>query len=100
MKVVGIKIFKNKKNNKLKDEVGMAGSKSTQTRFVRHKHLLYISTITSRVRSFICAEMWHGFVLRLFSTLIINLTWTIRSVVQPFHAFELRFQGQLHIGAY
>ena len=30
------------KNKKLKDEVGMAGSKSTQTRFVRHKHLLYI----------------------------------------------------------
>ena len=29
---------------KLKDEVGMAGSKTTQTRlnFVRHKHLLYI----------------------------------------------------------
>ena len=32
-------------NNKiLKDEVGMAGSKSMQTRFVRHKHLLYIPT--------------------------------------------------------
>ena len=29
---------------KLKDEVGMAGSKSTQTRFVRHKHLRYIPT--------------------------------------------------------
>ena len=30
------------KTIKLKDEVGMAGSKSTQTRFVRHKYLLYI----------------------------------------------------------
>ena len=29
----------------MKDEVGMAGSKSTQTRFVRHKHLLYIPTL-------------------------------------------------------
>ena len=26
------------KKIKLKDEIGMAGSKSTQTRFVRHKH--------------------------------------------------------------
>ena len=26
----------------MKDEIGMAGSKSTETRFVRHKHLLYI----------------------------------------------------------
>ena len=33
------------KTIKLKDEVGMAGSKSTQTRFVRHKHLLYIPTL-------------------------------------------------------
>ena len=33
---------KYKKTIKLKDEVGMAGSKSTQARFVRHKHLLYI----------------------------------------------------------
>ena len=29
----------------MKDEVGMAGSKSTQTRFIRHKHLLYIPTL-------------------------------------------------------
>ena len=29
----------------LKDEVGMAGSKSTPTRFVRHKHLLYIPSL-------------------------------------------------------
>ena len=33
------------KSNKLKDEVGMAGSKSTQTRFIRLKHLLYIPTL-------------------------------------------------------
>ena len=33
------------KTIKLKDEVGMAGSKSTQTRFVRNKHLLYIPTL-------------------------------------------------------
>ena len=36
---------KYKKTIKLKDEVGMAGSKSTPTRFVRHKHLLYIPTL-------------------------------------------------------
>ena len=35
---------KYKKTIKLKDEVGMAGSKSTQ-RFVRHKHLLYIPSL-------------------------------------------------------
>ena len=35
------------KTIKLKDEVGMAGSKSTQTRFVRDKHqiLLYIPSL-------------------------------------------------------
>ena len=33
---------KYKKTIKLKDEVEMAGSKSIQTRFVRHKLLLYI----------------------------------------------------------
>ena len=37
---------KYKKTIKLKDEVGMAGSKSTRTRFVRHKHLLYIPSLT------------------------------------------------------
>ena len=30
---------------KLKDEVGMTGSKSSQTTFVRDKHLLYIPTL-------------------------------------------------------
>ena len=33
------------KTIKLKDEVGMAGSKRTQTRFGRDKHLLYIPTL-------------------------------------------------------
>ena len=33
------------KTIKLKDEVGMAESKSTKTRFVRHKHLLYIPSL-------------------------------------------------------
>ena len=33
------------KTIKLKDEVGMTGSKSTQTRFVRDKHLLYIPSL-------------------------------------------------------
>ena len=35
----------NKKTIKLKDEVEMTGSKSTQTRFVRDKHLLYIPSL-------------------------------------------------------
>ena len=60
------------KTIKLKDEVGMAGSKSTQTRFVRDKHLLYIPTLAIldycapiiNVDVFIECVMWETF--RLF----------------------------------
>ena len=55
----------------LKDEVGMAGSKSTQTRFVRHKHLLYIPSLAFLdyyapidVDVFVECGMWETF--RLF----------------------------------
>ena len=49
---------------KLKEEVGMAGSKSTQTRFVRHKHLLYIPSLAfldDYAPSYKCDVfvMWH-----------------------------------------
>ena len=53
---------------KLKDEVGMAGSKSTQTRFVRHKHLLYIPSLAFldyyapiNVDVFVECGMWETF---------------------------------------
>ena len=53
---------------KLKDEVGMAGLKSTQTRFVRHKHLLYIPLLAFldyyapiNVDVFVECGMWETF---------------------------------------
>ena len=51
----------------------MAGSKSTQTRFVRHKHLLYIPSLAFldyyapiNVDAFVECGMWEIF--RLFSS--------------------------------
>ena len=56
------------KTIQLKDEVGMAGSKSTQTRFVRHKHLLYFPSLAFldyyapiNVDVFVECGMWETF---------------------------------------